>query len=304
MVRNPLRDGLGGWRWLSQPALLGFLLGAASMLLIRFAVEVPPGAAERLLIEGSIIVLLGIACCLLGLLAARGVAAGLAHGADEDGMETKEKRRAPVDDQPAPSIPAGERLEQAARQDAVDRSPEGPQRPLEVTEPLARSPRHHPDPPAPASSPLPRVEASPARRHGEDRPPAPSPTAAPSPSTEPRGGLDPGAVTAAWQQYLEHGDGFFEPRGLRRHLDATGVVADVIAAQDLGIQGPILAIAPPGSRQLYLVPDFNQPARAVAEWFTDQGSGERMARIKRLLEVAVAERGEEAARLLKRGVVA
>jgi hypothetical protein len=137
---------------------------------------------------------------------------------------------------------------------------------------------------------------------GEEQTPYPSadrdggePAAAESPASGPCGDAALAAVTPlaerlveVWSDYLDRGDGHFEPRGLQRHLEAAGLQGTVAAENGLGdgVLGVDL-----GDGRIYLLPHFNSTPRAVAAWFDSRpGASSRLDRVKRLVQVAVARR--------------
>jgi hypothetical protein len=105
-----------------------------------------------------------------------------------------------------------------------------------------------------------------------------------------------------WARYLERGDGRFEPVGLQRQLEAAGLGGKVVAEDSLG-EGVLGVDLDDG--QVYLMPHFNCTPRAVAGWFDARpGATSRLARIQRLVQVAVARRSRSGnLELYAKGVV-
>lgn len=123
-----------------------------------------------------------------------------------------------------------------------------------------------------------------------ERPP-PASGSAPPPA-EPRGEakaaeLDAQAVVQVWNHYLIHGNGHFEAKGLEAALAAAGIRATVLPPEDLiGLGAPVLGVAAPGSRErVILLPDFNRPPRAVAQWYDLDPDTTRMKRLVRAAEL-------------------
>jgi hypothetical protein len=135
--------------------------------------------------------------------------------------------------------------------------------------------------------------------------------AGPAGGSHPDGGGDEGLTSwspwpehlvEVWQSYLENGDGRFDAKGLRRQLEAAGLSAPVTIDDSLGES--VLGVAP-GDGQVYLLPHFDSTPNEVADWF-QQGSStaSRLARIQRLVRVAVARRGADGRlELLRKGAV-
>ncbi|HEV3458841.1 MAG TPA: hypothetical protein VHG32_20000 [Thermoanaerobaculia bacterium] len=112
----------------------------------------------------------------------------------------------------------------------------------------------------------------------------------------------PEHLVEVWQSYLEKGDGRFDAKGLRRHLEAVGLSAPVTIDDSLGES--VLGVDP-GDGQVYLLPHFDSTPNEVAGWF-QQGSStaSRLARIQRLVRVAVARRAAGGRlELLRKGAV-
>jgi len=108
-----------------------------------------------------------------------------------------------------------------------------------------------------------------------------------------------------WEEYEANGDGHFTPAGLGQRLENAGLEARAIAGEELGSGDAVLGVEPlHGGSQVYLLPDFNRPASAVADWFENQGSGVRTAYIKRLIQVAEVERRGSELVIRRKGVVA
>lgn len=108
-----------------------------------------------------------------------------------------------------------------------------------------------------------------------------------------------------WEEYESEGDGHFTPSGFSRRLASAGIDARALAGEELGVGDAVLAVEPlRGGSEIYLLPDFNRPASAVVQWFENQGSGVRTAYIKRLIQVAEAERRGGELVIRRKGIVA
>jgi hypothetical protein len=93
-------------------------------------------------------------------------------------------------------------------------------------------------------------------------------------------------LVEVWSNYLDRGDGRFEPRGLQRQLEAAGLQGKVVDSLGEGVLGVDL-----GDGQVYILPHFNSTPQAVAAWFDARpGAASRLDRVKRLVQVAVARR--------------
>ncbi|HVT14655.1 MAG TPA: hypothetical protein VHQ90_00550 [Thermoanaerobaculia bacterium] len=97
----------------------------------------------------------------------------------------------------------------------------------------------------------------------------------------------PEQLIEVWLSYFRKGDGHFNSEGLRRHLQAAGITAEVVVDEQLG--DSVLGVEFDDGL-VYLLPHFNRTPQAVAEWFHQTGSSSRLARIQRLVRAAVANR--------------
>jgi len=286
-------------------SLGGFVLGATSSLLVLALAGLTGGADQGLMLLGFLIGLFGLSCGFLAQLEARTGRLG------DRTNRTEEPARAESGWTPSLPAPSGrsasapsqhvaQKTNAGSREFAGERSTGGI-----MGEPAQAT-----------SDGAPAVDGTFGHRaHSRTFPDAasftsgeePQPFAASLQTTVPGSAtrdLDTGALVLAWQDYLDQGDGRFNEAGLRSYLDRAGICAEILGGRDLGVDDSILAVVSPGARQGYLLPNFNRPVRAVEEWFVDQDGGERMARVSRLLEVAVIELGGEELRLVKKGVVA
>jgi hypothetical protein len=118
------------------------------------------------------------------------------------------------------------------------------------------------------------------------------PTESPSPKPVPTiSSSNPGDLIEAWEAYLRHGDGRFNAKGLERQLEKKGISARVLSAEHLGMWDHVLGVVFDASDGgVYLLPDFTKPPRAVSEVFYSRGDESRRAKIKRLVQPAVARR--------------
>jgi hypothetical protein len=98
------------------------------------------------------------------------------------------------------------------------------------------------------------------------------------------------ALIAAWQAYLERGDGRFTPIGLQRCLDEAGIAARVVPPEVAPLGPDVLAVEDQVTGQVYLLPNFNATVRALEAWFQPAGPRSLTARVQRLLRPAQLRR--------------
>lgn len=288
-IRLKIPSGVPGSRDLWTGLCLGLLLGIAVMSFVGEIIEAREDLSATAILGGSIGVVGIVWLLLLVLILDRsrsrtreledgdprqdGSTGAVPRGAREDPPQVR-SRAAPV------ASPAPQELRKPA-------SAELPPQPdfWTADEPSEHSGRS--------------VTPVPGRSLRQPEPPVSTVTDATSASR-----VDPGRLASIWKDYLDHGDGRFERTGLGRRLGEAQLDLQVLSSEELGISAPVLGVARPGRPEVFLLPDFNAPARAVAEWFTDGGSGDRTARIRRLIEVAEAQRHGGDLQLVRKGSVA
>jgi len=124
------------------------------------------------------------------------------------------------------------------------------------------------------------------------------------PETDPAGSAParPERLIDVWNSYLHHGDGRFTVEGLGRQLRAAGIEGEVVIDERLG--DDVLGVDLDDGN-VYLLPHFDSTTEALSEWFhSPGGSTSRLARVQRLIRVAVADRRSDGRlQLLRQGAV-
>lgn len=106
----------------------------------------------------------------------------------------------------------------------------------------------------------------------------------------------------AWQDYRENGDGLFNPGGFQQKLRHSGINAEVVEGNQLGLGSRLVGVTRGNSGRYYLLPDFTGPLTAITQCFDDHGSGDRTRRVTRVTKLAVLDRRDGKNRIEK-GVV-
>lgn len=170
-----------------------------------------------------------------------------------------------------------------------DTTPPGPRGPRSVhhTETPPSSPSRTTGPAAMMGNSSPRRRENDSVYYPEEESFATEPSSTPTISYI---SADPNRLVEVWESYRKKGDGRFNVSGLRQRLEAAGIAAEVVAGEHVGAGDCLLAIDFRGGGPLYLLPNFNKPARTVSQWFQALGSESRTAVIQRLIRPATARR--------------
>ena len=115
----------------------------------------------------------------------------------------------------------------------------------------------------------------------------------------------PGDVIRVWEEYWQKGDGHFRPDGFARQLDDSGFTARVVdgAAVDAG-QHVLIVDPQSADGQVFVLPSFAAPPRAVRQWFDDRSDGALTATTRRVIAVAVGRTTETGAvEVVRKGAV-
>jgi hypothetical protein len=107
-----------------------------------------------------------------------------------------------------------------------------------------------------------------------------------------------------WDRYRSDGDGFFSASGFTSQLEMAAIPGRVLPGAEVGADDRVLGvIAPARDDEIYLLPDFNLAAPALAPWFDGRDTSSRNSPVQRVVRPAMLSRRREGTEL-QRGEVA